>query len=80
MHDEVANNAVERVNCTVPRSAHSMMSSRPDVVIKAVARMVDAVRGRRRIASDCGDLGRRQAIGHLPGGDARSSEPGEIER
>ncbi|KQN36418.1 hypothetical protein ASG37_12410 [Sphingomonas sp. Leaf407] len=53
MHDEVAASSVDGVNCVVPRSTHSMMSSRPDVVIDAVSTMVDAVRGHRRIGTRC---------------------------
>ncbi len=54
MHDEIAASSPDGLNCVVPRSTHSMMSSRPDVVIDAVARMVDAVRADRPIGRDCG--------------------------
>ena len=53
MHDEVVESSSDGLNCVVPRSTHSMMSSRPDVVIDAVSRMVAAVRGNRRIGSRC---------------------------
>ncbi len=53
MHDEVAASSADGLNCVVPRSTHSMMSSRPDVVIDAVSTMVDAVRGHRRIGTRC---------------------------
>lgn len=56
MHDEVADSSTAGVNCIVPRSTHSMMSSRPDVVVGAVARMVDAVRAQRSIGDACGHL------------------------
>lgn len=54
MHQEIADKSSDGLNCIIPRSTHSMMSSRPDVVIRAVYRMVDAVRGRRSIGSTCG--------------------------
>ena len=51
MHDEIAASSPDGVNCVVPRSTHSMMSSRPDVVVAAVSAMVDAVRAGRAIGS-----------------------------
>lgn len=53
MHDEIAAASVDGLNCVVPRSTHSMMSSRPDAVIHAVSVMVDAVRGNQPLDKQC---------------------------
>lgn len=53
MHDEVARLSPVGVNCVVPDATHSMMFSRPDAVIGAVAATVAAVRARSHAPFQC---------------------------